>query len=87
MEIAILLFLLSSSGRGGDLKKTLEDFLVFYRENRELIQMLFNKPLQEGAPQEERSDRSKNEEEKNRSHNEETGLNDILGEFLKRSTV
>lgn len=49
--------------------------------------MLFNKPLQEGAPQEERSDRSKNEEEKNRSHNEETGLNDILGEFLKRSTV
>ena len=87
MEIAILLFLLSSSGRGGDLKKTLEDFLVFYRENRELIQMLFNKPLQEGAPQEERSDRSKNEEEKNRSHNEDTGLNDILGEFLKRSTV
>lgn len=79
MEIAILLFLLSSSGRGGDLKKTLEDFLVFYRENRELIQMLFNKPLQEGAPQEERSDRSKNEEEKNRSHNEDTGLNDILG--------
>lgn len=86
MEIAILLFLLSSSGRGGDLKKTLEDFLGFYRENRELLQMLFNKPLQEGAPQEKENDRTENGGEKNRPR-EEVGSNDILSEFLKRSTV
>lgn len=75
MEIAILLFLLSANGRGGDLKKTLEDFLSFYRENRELLQM-FLSPHKENPPQ---------EKEKSQPQNDEVGSNDILGEFLKHS--
>lgn len=92
METVLLLFLLMNFGKDGDAKKSLEKFLQFYRENRELIAMLaggMNSPLgaqtQTQTPPPPREE-PKEEHEKSRSEDRSGNL-DLIEEFLKTRAV
>lgn len=80
MELLILVLFFTLSEREGDLKRSLNRFLSFYRENRELITMLLGStklpPPQTCAP-------PKGEKEESRPR-EEVGAVNVLEEFLKR---
>ena len=83
MEILLLLFLLSTLDKNSDLKQTLQSFLHFYRENRELISLLTGS----GAPAEAQSAAAPPAEEK-KSRSPQEGRNDsmkILEDFLLRN--
>ncbi len=75
-----MLFLLSSN-RNGDLKQTLQSFLEFYRQNRELIKMLSSEIKPEAAkaaPPEPESN------EKTAPPKQESGSDDLIQEFLRK---
>lgn len=82
METVLLLFLLMTS-QNGQWKQSLEDFLKFYRENRELIQMVAG-GLNQSAPKEKVQNAP---EEQPKSRPEEVGSWSVLEDFLKSNAV
>lgn len=87
METVILLFLLAMSDKNANLKETLESFLKFYRENRELIAMLSGGLSAGGAPQSGQTPPPAGEREKNPPSEGKTGSLDIIEEYLRRRAV
>lgn len=84
METVILLLLLSLSDKNGNMKESLNKFLCFYKENRELIQMLagtLSRPDGNTAPS---AAEEKHEENRPR---EEVGNLNILEEYLRRANA
>lgn len=78
METVILLLLLLLSDKKEDMKESLNRFLAFYKENRELIQMLAGTIARPDAEKE------KHEESRPR---EEVGNLNILEEYLRRANA
>lgn len=78
METVLLLFLLALSDKDDSLKRSLNQFLGFYKENRELIQMLLGSQKQ-GEPA--ATPEEGHEESRPR---EEVGNLNILEEYLRR---
>ena len=78
--LAILLLLFALSGKDGNLKETLSGLIAFYRENREIIQLIAgsmrNSAGGEPAPKPPQT-------EKDRPMSE-VGNKDVLLEFLER---
>ncbi len=81
----ILLLLLALSDKDGNMKRSLQQFLGFYKENRELIQMLANAASHpnnaESKPQTEEGSSSGQQE--SRPHDEIGNLN-VFEEYLNR---
>ena len=69
------------NGRAGDLKNTLTELLSFYRENREVIQLIA------GARSEQSGEREPEAPQEKSRARDETGNADILREFLERRAV
>lgn len=92
METVLLLFLLMNLGKNGEWKNSLEEFLKFYRENREMIALAVNAMglKQPGtAPAAPAANFSANpaaQQEKSRPPEENGNLN-VLEEFLKARAV
>lgn len=88
MEMFLLLFLLSAIDRDPSLKHSLNEFLSFYRENRELVAALSkDSPAQAAATTSTAStDSTASSAEKNRPLGE-TGAKTILEEYLKRAAL
>lgn len=82
METAILLLLLALSDKNESMKDTLNRFLCFYKEHRELIQMLAGILFSSSAP----SAAPREECEKSRPC-EKVGCSDILEEYLRRANA
>lgn len=85
METVILMLLLTLSDKNADMKESLNKFLCFYKENRELIQMLagtLSRPNGQNAPAENAE--RKHEESRPR---EEVGDLNILEEYLRRANA
>lgn len=82
METLLLLFVLSTLDKNTDLKQTLESFLRFYRENRDLVAMLAGGLG--GAPA--KTERSEPQKESRPPERENDSMK-ILEEYLKRSSV
>ncbi len=78
MEILILLFLLSSN-QNGNMQQSLQSFLEFYRQNRELIKMITSEMKSEPAPQ-----TGEPEKEKTAPPKQESGSDDLIQEFLRK---
>lgn len=83
METVILVLFFLLSDKKNDLKESLNRFLCFYKENRELIRMLANvfsspAPAESGNPEEHECG---HEESRPR---EEVGNASILEEVLRR---
>ena len=82
METLLLLFVLSTLDKNTDLKHTLESFLRFYRENRDLIAMLTSglggAPAKEADPEPQKESRPPERENDSVK---------ILEEYLKRTAV
>ena len=89
MESVILLLLLALSDKNNSMKESLNQFLTFYKENRELIQMLAGtlaSPSGAGATAD--IPRAKDEEEHKESRpREEVGNLNILEEYLRRANA
>lgn len=85
METVILLLLVALSDKNASMKDSLNQFLSFYKENRELIKMLadtFSVPSPAAARSEPaQGDGIKREESRPR---EEVGNPSILEEYLRR---
>lgn len=89
MDTMILLLVLFLSDKNASLKDTVQSFLRFYRENRDLITMIANQPpaeykkaeKSEDAPQTERPEKTENRPQ------ETVGSVRILEEFLKKCAV
>ena len=87
MEPVILLLLLALSDKNRDVKQSLNQFLAFYKEHRELIQMLasaLSKPSTGGS----NADIPPIKEEKAHKEsrpNDEVGDLNILEEYLRRA--
>ena len=84
MEPLLLLFVLSTLDKNNDLKQTLQSFLRFYRENRELVAMLAgkdggSKPAQPSEPCAEKKE--------SRPPVRENDSMKILEEYLNRSAM
>lgn len=89
METLILLLFLALSDKNKDLKSSLNQFLTFYKENRELIQMfaqMLSRPSGEGAPADIPPAKGENEHEESRPREEVGNLN-ILEEYLRRANA
>ena len=89
METLILLLFLVLSDKNRDLKSSLNQFLTFYKENRELIQMfaqMLSRPSSEGAPSDIPPAKGENEHEESRPREEVGNLN-ILEEYLRRANA
>ena len=85
MEPLLLLFVLSTLDKNNDLKHTLESFLRFYRENRELITMLAGKDGAGKPPAKEPEPCA--EKKESRPPVRENGSMKILEEYLNRSSI
>ena len=89
METLILLLFFALSDKNNDMKQTLNQFLGFYRENRELIQMLagsFSNPHPEGVVAGMPPAESENGHKESRPREEVGNLN-ILEEYLRRANA
>ena len=89
MESVILLLLLALSDKNNNMKESLNQFLTFYKENRELIQMLAG-TLARPANEDASSDipRAKDGEGHKESRpREEVGKLNILEEYLRRANA
>lgn len=87
METLILLLLLTLSDKNGSMKESLNRFLCFYKENRDLIQMcanMFSNP--NGAKAASASEKPDFKYEENRPREEVGDLN-ILEEYLRRANA
>ena len=82
METVLLLFLLMTS-QSGQWKQSLEEFLKFYRENRELIQMVAGGMA--GNSNGQAAQATPHGQQKSRP--EEVGSWSVLEDFLNRSAV
>ncbi len=83
----ILLLLLTLSDKNGSMKESLNRFLCFYKENRELIQMcanMFSNP--NGVKSENSFEKPDFKHEENRPREEVGDLN-ILEEYLRRANA
>ena len=88
METVILLLLLSLSDKNESIKDSLNKFLCFYKENRELIQMLAGtlaRPA-EGANADIPPIKDENGHKESRPR-EEVGSLNILEEYLRRANA
>ncbi len=87
MEILIFALLLFMSDERSDLKHTLENFLSFYRENRELISIIAESARAEGEKSDpipaKRPEKEETPQEKPRPF-EGAGNASVLEEYLKR---
>ena len=82
MEMLILLFLLYLSQKETPVKESMDSFLKFYRENRELISMLTSVlPKEEGNRDEKQEERAQK-----KSARTEPSLS-ALEAFLNRNSV
>ena len=89
MESVILLLLLALSDKNNNMKESLNQFLAFYKENRELIQMLTGTlahPAAEGATADIPRAKGGEEHEESRPREEVGNLN-ILEEYLRRANA
>lgn len=87
METLILLLLLTLSDKNGSMKESINRFLCFYKENRELVQMLanmFSNP--NGGNGGSASEKPDFKHEENRPRDEVGDLN-ILEEYLRRANA
>lgn len=80
MEEIVLLFLLMMLSGDEKTRRSMQNFLTFYKENRELLSLLANRPTPPVQPPKE----PKHEESRPR---EEVGPLGILEEYLKRCAV
>ena len=88
METVILLLLLALSDKNQNMKESLNQFLHFYKENRDLIQMLagtYARPA-EGAPADIPPTKPDHGHEESRPREEVGNLN-ILEEYLRRANA
>ena len=89
MESVILLLLLALTDKNNSMKESLNQFLAFYKENRELIQMLagtLGGPAGGGATAD--IPRAKDDQEHKESRpREEVGNLNILEEYLRRANA
>ena len=87
METVILLLLLALSDKNDNMKESLNRFLGFYKENRELIQMLAGtfSPSAEGSADIPPSKPEAGHEESR--PREEVGNLNILEEYLRRANA
>ena len=87
MESVILLLLLALSDKDGNMKDSLNRFLTFYKEKRELIQMLvgtLSAPSDGGQPADIPPVEVENEHNKSRPQEKVGNLN-VLEEYLRRA--
>ena len=88
METLILLLLLTLSDKNGNMKETLNRFLCFYKENRELIQIIANMfGDSKGGKNAQNGVSEKPEEQKENRPREEVGNLNILEEYLRRANA
>ena len=83
----ILLLLLALSDKNENMKESLNRFLLFYKENRELIQMLagtLSRPVGEATPAGMPPFQADQEQTKSRPQEEVGDLN-VLEEYLRRA--
>ncbi len=85
METAILLLLLALSDKNSDMKESLNRFLCFYKENRELIRMLAG-TLSQRDKETVSADTESEKQQENRPPEEVGNLN-ILEEYLRRANA
>ena len=92
MELFLLIFLLSQNGNG-DLKRSLNSFLEFYRENRELLGVLketlsgdLSAPPKQNPEKKPEAPRiePRPQDEKNRP---QEGIGDVLENYLRRAAL
>ena len=89
MESVILLLLLALTDKNNSMKESLNQFLTFYKENRELIQMLagtLSHPSDEGATADIPRTKGDQGHEESRPREEVGNLN-ILEEYLRRANA
>ena len=89
MESVILLLLLALSDKNNNMKESLNQFLAFYKENRELIQMLagtLSSPSAAGTPSDIPQTKGGDGHEESRPREEVGNLN-ILEEYLRRANA
>ena len=89
METLILLLVFALSDKNIDMKSSLNRFLTFYKENRELIQMLtqvLSHPAGEGATADIPPAKGEKEHEESRPE-KKVGNLDILEEYLRRANA
>ncbi len=87
MEILIFALLLFMSDERSDLKHTLENFLAFYRENRELISIITSSAKaeeQKTDPIPPKCEKPQGEGQEKPRPFEGAGNASVLEEFLKR---
>ena len=87
MESVILLLLLALSDKNETMKESLNRFLQFYKENRELIQMLattISAPSAEGPNADIPPAKGEKEHEESRPQEKVGNLN-VLEEYLHRA--
>ena len=88
METLILLLLLTLSDKNGNMKETLNRFRCFYKENRELIQIVANMfGDSKGGANVQSGVSEKPEEQKENRPREEVGNLNILEEYLRRANA
>ena len=87
MESVILLLLLALSDKNENMKESLNRFLQFYKENRELIQMLvgtLSAPPKEGVTADIPPAKGDKAQEESRPQEKVGNLN-VLEEYLRRA--
>lgn len=85
METVILLLMLALSDKNADMKESLNKFLCFYKENRELIQMLAGTLSRPNGEAVSAAAGEKAHEESRPL--EEVGNLNILEEYLRRANA
>ena len=86
MEMLLLLFLFSTLDKNSNLKETLQSFLGFYRENRDLISMLAGaRTAADGTAQTAAQEPPAGEMENRLPKAEKVDSVKILEEYLKRT--
>lgn len=89
METVILLLLLALSDKDENMKESLNRFLGFYKENRDLIQMLagtLSSPAAESAPADIPPAKGGEGQRESRPFEKVGNLN-ILEEYLRRANA
>lgn len=85
METVILMLLVALSDKNESMKDSLNKFLCFYKENRELIKMLADTfSIPSSTPSQGATAQNERAEHKESRPREEVGDPSILEEYLRR---
>lgn len=88
MDTMILLLVLFLSDKNGSMRDTVQSFLHFYRENRDLIMMIAQPPAERrDAEKTEDAPRAEEREKEENRPQETVGSVSILEDFLKKCAV